>query len=129
MVQESKGNAFCQIIYDGITLGNKSKYQVFGIQYTNLNFHCNHVVALGFQKVRNSTTDTVSNLRKELVKDSTNFDLKQIAGCAVQDAAAKIVARAWDVKVETLDMHDGEKVGATFIGRLVRKYGRGGVVN
>ena len=26
MVQESKGNAFCQIIHDGVTLGNKSKY-------------------------------------------------------------------------------------------------------
>ena len=94
MVQESKGNAFCQIIHDVVTLGNKSKYQAFGIQLTNCKFHCNHVVALGFKKVRNSTTDTVGNLGKELVKDMIDFDLKQIAGCAVQDAAAKSVARA-----------------------------------
>ena len=26
-------------------------------------------------------------------------------------------------------MHDGDKVGANAIGKLVRKYGRGGVVN
>ena len=51
MVQESKGNAFCKIIHDGVTLGNKSKYQEFRIQFTNRKFHCNHVVALGFQKV------------------------------------------------------------------------------
>ena len=37
--------------------------------------------------------------------------------------------RAWDIEVETCDMHDGDKVGASAIGRLVRKYGRGGVVN
>ena len=64
-----------------------------------------------------------------MVKDRTNFDLKQIAGCAVQDASAKSVARAWDLEVETCDMHDGDKVGASAIGRLVRKDRRGGVVN
>ena len=51
MVQESKGNAFCQIIHDGVTLGNKSKYRAFGIQFNNRKFRCNHVVVLGFQKV------------------------------------------------------------------------------
>ena len=64
MVQESKGNEFCQIIHDGVTLGNKNKHQALGIQFTNRKSHCNHVVALGFQKVRNTTTDTVSNLGK-----------------------------------------------------------------
>ena len=64
MVQESKVNAFCQIIHYFVTLGNKSKYQAFGIQFTNHKFHCNQVVALGFQKVQNSTIDTVSNIGK-----------------------------------------------------------------
>ena len=64
MVQESKGNLFGQIINDGVTLGNKSKYQAFGIQFTNRKFHFNHVVALSFQKVQNRTTDAVSNLGK-----------------------------------------------------------------
>ena len=129
MVLESKGNAFCQIIHDGVTLSNKSKHQAFGVQFTNRKFHCNHVVALGFQKVKDSTTDTVSNLGQELVKDRTNFDFKQIIACAVQDSAAKSVAKAWELEVETCDMHDGDKVGASAIGRLVRKDGRGGIVN
>ena len=99
MVKESKGNAFCQIMHHSVTLGNKSKYQAFGIQFTNRKFHFNHVVALGFQKVRNSTTDTVSKLGIELVKDRTNFDLKHIVGCAVHDAATKTVARIWGMEV------------------------------
>ena len=89
MVKESKGNAFCQLMRHSVTLGNESKYQVFGIQFTNRKFYCNHVVALGVQKLRSSTTDTVSKLGIELVKDRTKFDLKQIVGCAVQDSAAK----------------------------------------
>ena len=68
MVEESKGNAFCQILHDGVTLGNKSKYQAFGLQFTNAKFECNHVVALGFKKVRDSTTHTVSALGKHSLK-------------------------------------------------------------
>ena len=34
IVEESRGNQFCQMIHDGITLGNKSKYQSFGLQFT-----------------------------------------------------------------------------------------------
>ena len=56
-----------------------------------------------------------------MVKDRNFFYLKQIAGCAVQDAAAKSATRAWDLEVETCDMHGGDKVGASAIGRLVQK--------
>ena len=48
MVEESKSNAFCQILHDRVTLGNKSKYQAFGLQSTNAKFHCNQIVALRF---------------------------------------------------------------------------------
>ena len=129
MVKESKGNAFCQILHDGVTLGNKSKYQAFGLQFTNAKFHCNHVIALGFKKVRDSKTGTVSSLGETLIKNRTNFDFKQIVSSSVQDAAAKSVANAWDLEVEMCDMHDGDKVGASAIGRLVRKDGRRNIVN
>ena len=128
MVAESKGNAFCRILHDGFTLGNKSKYQAFGLQFTNAKFQCNHIVALrGFKKViRDSRTETVSSLGETLIKNRTNFDFKQIVSSSVQDAAAKSVANAWELEVETCDrMHDGDnKVGASAIGRLVRKDGR-----
>ena len=129
MVAESKGNAFCQILHDGVTLGNKSKYQAFGLQFTNAKFHCNHGVALGLKKVRDSRTGTVSRLGEDLIKDRTNVNFKQIVSSSVQDAAAKSVANAWELEVETCDMHDGDKVGASAIGRLVRKDGRRNIVN
>jgi len=110
-------------------LGNKSKYQAFGLQFTDAKFQCNHVVALGFKKVRDSTTDTVSALGETLIKNRTNFNFHQIVSSSVQDAAAKSVAKAWDLEVATCDMHDGDKVGASAIGRLVRKDGRRNVVN
>ena len=64
-----------------------------------------------------------------MVKDKKIFDLKNITGCALQDAASKSVSMAWDLEFETCDMHGGGKFGASTIGRLVQKYGRGGVVN
>ena len=129
MVEESKGNPFTQVLHDGVTLGNRSKYQAFGLQFTNAKFECNHVVALGFKKVRDSRTVTVSELGESLVKSRTNFDFKLIVSSSVQDAAAKSVAKAWDLEVETCDMHDGDKLGASAIGRLVRKDGRTNVIN
>ena len=83
MLEESNGNTFFQLIHDRATLSNKSKCQVFGIQLTNSKCRCNHVVALGFRKVKNSTTVTVVELRRELVKDRTQFELQEIIACSV----------------------------------------------
>eukprot|EP00957_Ditylum_brightwellii_P004603 350099-Ditylum_brightwellii.AAC.1 len=54
--------------------------------------------------------------------------MKQIVSSAVHDAAAKGVAKAWDLEVETCDMHDGDKVGLSAVGRLISKDGRGSIV-
>ena len=58
-----------------------------------------------------------------------NFNFKQIVSSSVQDPAARSVANAWKLEVEMCDMHDGDKVGASAIGRLVRKDGRRNIVN
>ena len=47
---------------------------------------------------------------------------------AVQDTAAKKIARDLDFEAETWDMHDGDKVGSSAVGELVRKNGRGGII-
>ena len=46
--KEGKGNPFLQFINDGCTLTNKSKYQAFGLQFTDSSFQRNHVVAITF---------------------------------------------------------------------------------
>ena len=92
-------------------------------------FRCNHVVAIGFRRVPNSTTETVSMLGKNLVKDSTRFNFEEIISSSVQDGAAKSVPKKWNLEVETCDMHDSDKIGASAVGRLVRKDGKKNVVN
>eukprot|EP00957_Ditylum_brightwellii_P027817 2103360-Ditylum_brightwellii.AAC.1 len=129
MIEASKGNTFCQITHDRVTLQNKSKYISFGLQFTNNRCLCNHVVALAFKKVKISTTKTVSELGEGIVKERTQINMKQIVSSTVQNAAAKSVAKAWDLEVETCDMHDGDKVDSNAVGRLVRKDGRKNIAN
>ena len=127
--KEAKGNPFTQGIHDGVTLGNKSKYQALALQFTCPKFEQNYVVAIAFVKVLQSRSeDVVTLLRKEIL-DLTSRELEDLVGLAVQDAAATKVARDLDLEVETCDMHDGDKIGTSAIGSLVRKDGRGGVIN
>ena len=126
---EAQGNTFCQFIHDGCTLGNKSKYQAFGIQFVDSRYYNNHVVALTFERVLTSNAQSVADLAKLVVKDITGFDFGNLCGCSVQDSAAKSVARHLELEEETCDMHDSDKIGRSAIGELLRKDGRGGVVN
>ena len=130
MVEESKGVPFCQFVHDGVTItANKSKHQSLGCQFVNQKFKCNHVVALAFRKVADSKTNTVKQLAESVAHEITAFPFEELMSCSVQDAAAKSVAKAFGFEEETCDMHDGDKVSASAIGQLVRKDGRGNVVN
>ena len=122
MVKDSKGNAFCRMIHDDVTSENRFEPKAFGIQFCNNKFRRNHVVALGFLDVQNDTTNAESDPRKDIFKERTSYDLNQIVSSTVQDAAAtKRIADTWDLEVETfVDMHDGDEVGVSAIGRPVR---------
>ena len=130
MVEEAKGPPFCQFAHDGITIAaNKTKHQRFGYQFANEKFNCNHVAALGFRKASDSEINTVKTLAQKVVHDNTQFLFQSSMSCSVRDADAKSVAKAFGFEEETCDMHDGEKVSASAIGQLVRKDGRGNIVN
>ena len=130
LVDEAKGVQFCQVFHDGVTItANKTKYQSMGMQFTGLKFRCNHIVALAFRKVNESTNATVAQLGREVVRERTKFDFDVLNALAKQDGAAKGVAKLWGLPVETCDMHDGDKIGASAVGRLVQKDGRKNVVN
>ena len=128
-LEDAKGNSFCQFIHDGVTLDNKSKYQAYAMQFTDSKFRCNHVIAMSFRRVKSSTAQVVSDLARAVTKELTDHDFNTLFAASVQDAAAKSVARHLNVEVETCDMHDGDKVGGSAIGELVRKNGRGGDKN
>ena len=67
-VAEAKGNAFCQLISDAVTIVDRNKYQAFGLQLTHMQFRCNHVVAIGFKKCTDNTAASVSELSKKVLK-------------------------------------------------------------
>lgn len=58
-----------------------------------------------------------------VVHEVTQFPFESIMSCSVQDAAAKSVAKAFGFEEETCDMHDGDKVSTSAIGKLVKKDG------
>ena len=118
--QDGLGNTFCQFIHDGCTLESQSKYQAFGLQYTDSNFASNNVVALTFRRARSSAGESVANLAREEVFNTTGYRFDQIIGCSVQDAAARSVAAHLQLEEETCDMHDGDKIGRSAIGELLR---------
>lgn len=84
---------------------------------------------MSFRRVKSSTAQVVSDLARAVTKELTDHDFNTLFAASVQDAAAKSVARHLNVEVETCDMHDGDKVGGSAIGELVRKNGRGGDKN
>ena len=127
--KEGKGNPFLQFINDGCTLANKSKYQAFGLQFTDSSFQCNHVVAIAFKRMLSSTSESVAGLAREVIQEVTGFKFNEVCGASVQDAAARSVARLLNLEEETCDMHDGDKIGRSAIGELLRKDGRGGFIN
>ena len=48
-VLESSKYPCCQIIHDGVTLGNAGKYQAIGLQFIDPNWIENFVLCLGFK--------------------------------------------------------------------------------
>ena len=63
--KEAKGNHFTQGVHDGVTLGNKCKYQALASQFTCPKFEQNYVVAIAFVKVLKSRSeDALTLLRK-----------------------------------------------------------------
>ena len=76
MVEEAKGNQFGQSIYDGVTIkANKSKYQSIAMQFTDRKWRKNHVVALAFRNVTNSTKSATASLVKDMTLERTQFNV------------------------------------------------------
>ena len=103
-VAEAKGNAFCQLISDAVTLVNKNKYQDFGLQFTHMKFRCNHVVPVVFKWITDNTAAGVSELSKKGVNEDTNCEWEEIVGLAVQYEAAKAIAKMLKLERDTYNM-------------------------
>ena len=120
-IQQGHGLPFAQCIHDGVTLGNHKKYQSFGLQFIDPGWLSNIVVCLGFVRCRDSTNDGVKNLLESCCLKNTGKRLQSICALMVSDQAAVGVSSATRMdERESCDMHDGDKVGQSTTGRLVR---------
>lgn len=81
------------------------------------------MVAIAFWRCKDNTGEGVSTLSRIVVKEVTGFQ-DEIVGSAVQDVAAKSVARLLGLEVEKCGMHDTDKVGQSAIGVLTGRKDR-----
>lgn len=128
-IEESHGSAFAQSIHDGVTLGNHKKYQSFGLQFIDPGWLANIVVCIGFVRSKDGTNEGVKDLLVNCCLKTTGCTLGSICSLMVSDGAAVGVSTAAGIEErESCDMHDGDKVGQSATGRLLRSR-RGTPVN
>ena len=75
---------------------------------------------MSFGKVSTTGGEYIADLAREVVKETTGYDFNTLAGSSVQDCAALSVAEELDLEPEKCTMHQGDKIGKSAIGELVR---------
>jgi len=122
-LQQSHGYPFGQGIHDGVTLDSHEKFQSFGIQLVDPNWMANLVICFGFTPCTDGTNAAVAKLLTDTFRlRSGGFELEdQTIEAMVSDRAAIGVSKFVGIKEqEGCDMHDGDKVGQSAVGRLTR---------
>ena len=114
------GNPFAQILHDGGTLDNHKKYQALGLQFIDPLWRENFVVCFGLTQLSSSTTDDVASTIKSVLLARSGFQCDDLVGAGISDRAARSVQRILDLEEEVCGMHDGDKLGQSATGGLVR---------
>ena len=91
-----------------------------GMQFADKDLKHNNVIALAFRKPVSHKADNVATLAKEIILECFGCEFIDLFSSAVQDLAASSVTRVLDVDKVECDMRQGDKVGASAIGDLVR---------
>jgi len=118
---QAKGNAFSQGVHDGGTLTNKRKYQAFGIQFIDPQWRKNLVICIGFERCVDGRDVVVADMfRNTLLLNSGGHRFDDIVCSGIQDRAAKGVSGHLGLDEEVCGMHDGDKIGQSAVGGLVR---------
>jgi hypothetical protein len=118
---QSHDAPFAQAQHDGGTAANKKKYQALAMQFIDPKWLRNLVICIGFKYSPQNKDADVAALFDATCLERCGYALIALAGCMVSDSAASGVSRAAEIEVEeTCDMHDGDKVGQSATGRLLR---------
>eukprot|EP00039_Didymoeca_costata_P019587 m.338136 g.338136 ORF g.338136 m.338136 type:complete len:811 (+) comp18321_c0_seq1:106-2538(+) len=120
--------AIGQIVHDVGKLANNSKYQAIGLQFIPVSWERNVVIAIGFVSSENNASPEVGSLIKTCMREflqigaEEEFDVKDYVNSMGSNAAALKVATESDLgyEAEVCLMHQGDKIGSSAVGDLVR---------
>ena len=119
-MEQAQGNAFAQFIHDGGTLKNHKKYQALAMQFIAPDWDTNWVICFGFPRSTDNKDLQVAELAKAEFQKLTCMEFESIFDSTIADRAAKGVSGYLEHEEEVCDMHDGEKLGRSATGILVR---------
>ena len=118
--EEGHHNRFCQFTHDKATLKNKHKHQEMGMKFADEDHKHEHLIALAFRKLSTHTSDKVSEFDRKTCNEMFGLEFHDMFSCSVQDLAASSVAKESQVDKVECEMRQGDKVGASAVGELVR---------
>ena len=118
--KEGYHNRFCQFVHDGATLKNKDKCQAMGVQFAGKHCEHNNVIALLFRKLDTHASGKVSELAQKACNEIFGLVFHYMFSCSVQDLSVSAVAKELKIDKVECDVHQGDKVGASAVGELVR---------
>jgi len=120
LVKQSAGRPFATLLHDAVMLANKMKFLSIALQVIDDEWQMNHVIALSFGRIiSNSASHLVAKIKKVLY-DLTNYTVDQIIATSMQDIAALKVAKDLEVDMGRCLMHEGDKIGKSCVGELLR---------
>ena len=119
-VVAAKGNPFAQGVHDGGTLTSKRKYQAFGIQFVDAKWRRNHVICVGFERCSDGRDVVVADKFRDTLYKNSGHRFDSVVCSVIQDRAAKGVSSHLGLDEEVCGMHDGDKIGQSAVGGLIR---------
>ena len=107
-------------MHDGATLKNKEECQAMDMQFADKDCKHGNVIELAFRKLDDHTSDKVAELAQQACNETFGVEFHCVFSCSVQNLATSAVAKKLQVDKVECDVHQGDKVGASAVGELVR---------
>ena len=120
LLQYTEGNPFAQLLHDGATLANNHKCQAIGIEFIDAEHFQNHSVCLGMVRLSSNHNAVGAKTIRDVMDRVIGMKPEDIVAATMSDLAAKGIAREFGQEGEECDMHQGDKIGRSAVGDLVR---------
>ena len=114
------GKPFSKSLHDGVTLKNYKKGQALSLQFIDTNWSRNFVVTIAFAQSKDGKAKKLYDIYKILTIDCIWFDSEDLWGLCLADGAAHKVEVIAPVEARSWLIHNGDKVGTSAVGEIIR---------